>query len=66
MKKLSYYLSATASLALAVCMSISLSSCNKEDNPVNPDQGKGEAKLIIKEIHPFSLPFIQNRGHHSR
>ena len=50
MKKLSYYLSATASLALAVCMSISLSSCNKEDNPVNPDQGKGEAKLIIKEI----------------
>lgn len=50
MKKLSYYLGAAASMALAVGMSISLSSCNKEDNPVNPDQGKGEAKLIIKEI----------------
>ena len=51
MKKFSYYLGAAASLALAVCMSMSLSSCTNEDNPsIDTTTPSGSGKLIIKEI----------------
>jgi hypothetical protein len=51
MKKLSYYLGAAASLALAVCMSMSLSSCAKEDNPSGDVKPSGSPKVVFKEIN---------------
>ena len=54
MKKLNYYLGATASLMLAVALTAGMTSCSNVDSPVgdiNTPEQPEEAKLIIKEFN---------------
>ena len=52
MKKLSYFLSAAASLVLAAGMSLTMASCSKNDNPTpEPTPVGDKGKVIFKEIN---------------
>lgn len=51
MKKLSYYLSAAASVMLAAVMSASLTSCGVNDIPSTTPEAPTQGKVIFKEIN---------------
>ena len=51
MKKMSYYISAAASMVLALAMTAPLQSCSNEDNAAAANEELHTPKLVIKEVN---------------